>query len=271
MVHYFDARNASTRIDVFTELSDHALVALRAFARRIGAPHLLDEIVLPRLREGDSQIVVAVQDRPWPPWGLGARQVVGLCQTHLVEDESYGISCVYTADEDLTNMGMICAVFKEALDQLTVSSRAEVCYLVAEGSTLIDAVLAKSGFRKSDDVLVTWSGRYYTYRAPVSDVLSHLGLTELSTPDLLAHDMEPAVLEANALFHGSLYLGNRAEWAVDRAISEIIGMVRGGARPANRVACLEGQVNGHSIPPTWSRSSFRTCCPPSNSKSYSTT
>jgi len=40
--------------------------------------------------------------------------------------------------------------------------------------------------------------------------------------------MEPAVLEANALFHGTLYLGNRAEWAIDRAISEVIPVLRGG-------------------------------------------
>ncbi len=111
---FFDARNSATRIDVFEELSDQTLAALRTFARRIGAPHLLDEIVVPRLREGDSQLVAAVQDRPWPPWGLGARQVVGLCQTHLVDDQSYGISPVYTADDDLTNVGMISAVFKEA-------------------------------------------------------------------------------------------------------------------------------------------------------------
>jgi hypothetical protein len=69
---FFDHRNRSIRIDMFEELSDHALAALRSFARRIGAPHLLEEVILPKLREGDSQVFVAVQDRPWPPWGLGA-------------------------------------------------------------------------------------------------------------------------------------------------------------------------------------------------------
>jgi Rps23 Pro-64 3,4-dihydroxylase Tpa1-like proline 4-hydroxylase len=214
---------------MFEELSDHALAALRSFARRIGAPHLLEEVILPKLREGDSQVFVAVQDRPWPPWGLGARHVTALCQTHLIADESYAVSAVYVTDEDLTNIGMISAVFKEALDQIATSKRAEICYLVAEGSTLVDHVLAKAGFRKSDDVFVTWSGRYYMYRTLAGDVLRNLGLDKLSTPDLLAHELDPGILEQNALFHGTLYLGNRAEWAVDRAISEVIGVVRGGA------------------------------------------
>lgn len=225
---FFDARNRATRIDLFEELSDQALAALRAFARRVGAPHLVDEVIVPTLREGDSQVLVGVQDRPWPPWGLGARRIVALCQTHPIDEESYAISPVYVGDEDLTNVGLISAVFKEALEQLAVSERAEACYLAAEGSTLVDHVLRKAGFDRSDDVFVTWSGRYHTYRSPAGAVLRTLGLDKLDAPDLLAHDMEPAVLEANALFHGTLYLGNRAEWAVDNAISEVIRLVRGG-------------------------------------------
>jgi len=226
---FFDHRNRSVRIDLFEELSDHAMVAVRSFARRIGAPHLLDEVILPKLREGHSQLLAGVQDRPWPPWGLGARHIVALCQSHLIADESYALSCVYVTDEDLTNIGLISAVFKEALDQIAVSPRAEIAYLVGEGSTLVDRVLTKTGFRQSQDVFVTWAGRYHFYRAPVADVLANLGLDKLSAPDLLAHDMDPAVLENNALFHGTLYLGNRAEWAIDRAVSEVIGVVRGAA------------------------------------------
>lgn len=226
---FFDNRNKSVRIDLFEELSEHALAALRSFTRRIGAPHLVDEVILPKLREGNSQLLTAVQDRPWPPWGLGARNITALCQTHLVADDSYAVSAVYVTDEDLTNIGMISAVFKEALDQLAANPRAEVCYLVGEGSTLVDHVLTKTGFTKSDDVFVTWSGRYYTYRALAGEVLKKLGLDKLSVPDLLAHDMPAAQLETNSLYHGTLYLANRAEWALDNAISEVIGLVRGSA------------------------------------------
>src|SRR6267154_296158 len=103
---FFDDRNRVTRMDLFEELSDQALAAIRSFSRRIGASHLVDEVILPTLREGDSQLIAAVQDRPWPPWGLGARHVIALCQSHQIADESFALSPVYVADEDLTNVGL---------------------------------------------------------------------------------------------------------------------------------------------------------------------
>jgi hypothetical protein len=231
---FYDRRNRSVRIDLFEELSDQAKAALRSFCRRIGAPHLVDEVILPKLCEGHSQLLVGVQDRPWPPWGLGARNFVAVCQSNLISDETYALSTVYVADGDLTNIGLISAVFKEAVDQITVSPRAELAYLVSENSALADHVLTNAGFRKSDDVFVTWTGRYNTYHAPASEVLANLGLDKLSSADLLAHDMDASVLERNALFHNTLYLGSRAEWAIDQGISEIIDLVRGGhaSKPA---------------------------------------
>jgi hypothetical protein len=226
--HFFDERNGSTRIDVFHELNHHVQAAIRSFTRHLGAPHLLDEVILPIMHEGDAQVVVAVQDRPWPPWGLGARRIRALCQTHTIGDASFAVSPVYVLDEDLTNVGLICAVFKEALEQIASHPRAEVCYLVAEGSTLVDSVLRANGFNKSDDIFVNWAGRYFTYRAPVGEILRQLGLDALSTPDLLAHDLEENVLQRNAQFQTTLISGSRAEWARESALAEVIRLVRGG-------------------------------------------
>src|SRR5262249_45960509 len=88
---FFDDRNRSVRIGLTEELNDFATAAINQFARRLGAPHLLDEVILPILRQGDSRIFTAVQDRPWPPWGLGARRVLALCQTHAIADDSYAV------------------------------------------------------------------------------------------------------------------------------------------------------------------------------------
>src|SRR6267142_27810 len=226
---FFDSRNQSTRVDLFEDTNDRDLAALRSFTRRLGASHLLDEVILPTLRGGDSQLVAAVQDRPWPPWGLGARTVTALCQTEAVSDASYAISPVYVTEQDLTNIGLITAVFKEALELLVSNPRAEVCYLVAEGSTLADRLMRANGFQKSEDVFVTWNARYYTYRSPAADLLRHLGLHKLSTPDLLAHDQPDLWLEKNALFHQTIFLASRAEWLTDSQVaSEIVRLVRGG-------------------------------------------
>jgi hypothetical protein len=223
-------RNAATRVEMFDELSEIATAALRAFFRRIGAPHVVDEVVLPLLAEGDSQVFAAVRDRPWPPWGLGARTVVAVLQTHLVADGCWGLSPVYVADEDLTNVGLSAALYKEALDFLAVDPGAEVDYLVAEGSLLADRHLRQSGFERTEDVFVTESARYLTYRQDVGKLRSRLGLDRVDTADLLAHAADEKVIDANARLHSTIYLGSRAGWAIDRPglAAEIERLVRGG-------------------------------------------
>jgi len=228
---FYGDRNAATRIDLFDELSELAQAALRAFFRRMDAPHLFDEVVLPLLYEGDSQIFAAVRDRPWPPWGLGARYVSAVCQTHLVADTTYGLSPVYVAPEDLSNVGLIAALYKEAVEYLALSVKgAEINYLVAEGSVLADHVLRKVGFERTDDVFLTEAARYLTYRMDAGELLRSLGLEAVATPDLLAHDVDPEILERNTLFHSTIYLGSHAEWTTTSALtaSELVRLVRGG-------------------------------------------
>ncbi|MFF0448785.1 2OG-Fe(II) oxygenase [Streptomyces sp. NPDC004609] len=227
---FFTEGNGGTRIEIFDELSDTAKAALHSFFRRAHAAHLMEEVVLPQFSDGDSQIFAAVRDRPWPPWGLGARNIIGVLQTHLVSDGCWGLSPVHVADEDLTNVGLCSALYKEALETLAVDPNAEVHYLLAEGSRLADLVLRRVGFERTEDVFLTEAARYLTYRAPAGELLASLGLAETDTIDVLAGNIDDGVFELNAAFHSAIYLGSRAEWAVDRVSvpSEIARMVRGG-------------------------------------------
>jgi Rps23 Pro-64 3,4-dihydroxylase Tpa1-like proline 4-hydroxylase len=231
MKRFYDDRNGATRIDLFDELSQLAQAALRAFFRRMNAPHLFDEVMVPLLDEGDSQVFAAVRDRPWPPWGLGARYVTAVCQTHLVADTTYGLSPVYVADEDLCNIGLVAAVYKEAVEYLALSvPDAEINYLLAEGSIIADLAFRKIGFERTEDVFLTEASRYFTYRMYAKELLNSLGLDAVTPPDLLAHEVDPVILERNAFFHGTIYAGSRAEWTINsaRTPSEIIQLVRGG-------------------------------------------
>jgi Rps23 Pro-64 3,4-dihydroxylase Tpa1-like proline 4-hydroxylase len=233
---FYSDLNGGTRIEIFDELSDTAKAALHVFFRRMGAPHLMDEVVVPLFCDGDSQIFAAVRDRPWPPWGLGARNIVAVLQTHLVADGCWGLSPVQVADEDLTNVGLIAALYKEALEALSVDPTAEVHYLLGEDSRLADLVLRRVGFECTEDVFLTEAARYLTYRAPVGELLTSLGLADLDTIDVLAGALDDTAFETNAAFHSTVYLASRAEWVVDRVSipSEIARLVRGGhySKPA---------------------------------------
>lgn len=236
-VDFFGRRNSATRIEILDELTELSSAALRSFFRRLGAPHLMDEVVLPLLSEGDSQILAAVRDRPWPPWGLGARDVVAVLQTQLVSDGCWAFSPVYVTDEDLTNVGLATSLYKEALDSIAPDPNAEVHYLVVEGSLRADRTLREIGFtRAEDDVFLTEAARYFTYRMPVPELARALGLDQSDPADLLAHVMADDTYRRNAALHEVIYLGSRADWAVDRPdlAAEMTRLVRGGhySKPA---------------------------------------
>jgi|GEM_PF-2277028 Predicted proline hydroxylase len=221
-------RNAATRIDVFEEMTPTAEAALRAFFRRHGAPQYMDEVVIPTLRIGDAQIFCAVRDRPWPPWGLGARTISAYCEVHTIAPESWAISPVLVAPEDNTNVGLMCALFGELLEALAVSETAEVCYLVVEGSVLLDHILRSNGFRRDDDVFLTEHARYFTYRANVHALRKQLGLDRLSTPELLMHEFTDEFMARNAFFHHCIQAAERVDLNFDDVVTEIIPLPRGG-------------------------------------------
>lgn len=249
---FHERQNESTRIDRFEELSHTALAALHAFFRRLGAPHLMNELILPTLQEGEAQVFAAVRDRPWPPWGIGARHVSAVCLLNGIADESYAISPVWATDEDLTNVGLLSALYKEVLESIVTSPRAEVNYLVAEGSTLADYVLTSVGFSRFEDVFLTEAVRYFTYRISAAKLRESLQLATIDTPDLLAGEMTAESMQKNALFHNTIYLGSRAEWTASSRLAEIINLVRGGhASKPGGVPGGSGRWGWVVDPPDW--------------------
>ncbi|HEX8767318.1 MAG TPA: hypothetical protein VF714_03055, partial [Jatrophihabitans sp.] len=88
---FHDQLNDVVRIDRVDEMDSHLAVATMSFFRRLGIPHLYSERIAPTLEGGDSQVFLAARDRPWPPWGLGARSIGALCQVHPVGKSTYAL------------------------------------------------------------------------------------------------------------------------------------------------------------------------------------
>lgn len=223
----FDQVNDVVRIDRVEEFDDDLSVAVRSFFREVDAPHLFDERVAPILHSPDSQVFLAVRDRPWPPWGLGSRKVGALVQVQKVDATTYGLSPVYAADEDATNIGLSAAVYADALEELSREEGTEVSYAVIEGSVLVDRVLRKVGFEPSDDLIVTEKDRYRLYRVPAATLRHNLGLDRLSVPELLAHEIDDDTFERLALFLATLHLGSQPTRFNDRVVREILTIVGG--------------------------------------------
>jgi hypothetical protein len=207
----YDKSNDAVRLDSFCEPDDAVMVALRSFFRKLDTAYLFDERVLPTLKVEGSVLFAAVRDRPWPPWGHGARQVCALIQANPVGDRSYGLSPVYVRNEDASNIGLRAALYKEMLENLSQNGKAEVNYLVIEGSVVTDRVLRSLSFERGNDLVVTENARYFFYRADAGTVLNNLHLSNISVPELLAHQFGDAVLNQNSLLQGVLDWGRLRE------------------------------------------------------------
>lgn len=203
----FDKRNDEIRVDVIDGLDDENSIPVRAFFRKLGMPQFFEERIRPTLMHDESRIYAAFRDRPWPPWGLGAHRLHALCVVHPVGEGSVAVSPVFADEEDQTNIGLLAAVHREALEDISRGDATELNYAVIEGSVLADRVLRDNGFTPSDDILLTEEARYNIYRGDVAGLMKGLGLDELSSHELLAHDFDDTVLDRNALFHGAFTLG----------------------------------------------------------------
>ncbi|HST47515.1 hypothetical protein [Jatrophihabitans sp.] len=219
---FHDQLNDVVRIDRIEEIDSHLGVAMMGFFRRLGISHLYPERIVPTMEGGGSRVYLAARDRPWPPWGLGARAIGALCQVHPVGRNSYAISPVYTADEDATNIGMIAAVYKEALENLSEAQGAEVNYLVVQDSRFADRLLRGVGFSPSDDLQVTDQARYRFYRTEAGKLAKALSLDRISVPELLAHQIEDSVLDRLSGYFAGLYLATGQGRFTDRVVHEIV-------------------------------------------------
>jgi hypothetical protein len=221
-VRLYDKSNDVVRIDRIHEFDSHVAVATKAFLRGLGIGHVFSERIAPTLEQGNSQVFIAVRDRPWPPWGLRARRIGALCQVHPVGNNSVGLSPIYIADEDATNIGLHATLYKEILDALSRKGGTEVNYLVIEGSVFGDRLLRRVGFVPSDDLLVTETHRYVFYRADAAKLRDALGLDRVSVPELLAHELDESTFDQLASYFSGLHLASQPSRVSDRLVREII-------------------------------------------------
>lgn len=221
------ARNDVVRVEWFDSIDEHLASALKTFFRLLGASHVFDERIEPSVATDAARLCVAVRDRPWPPWGLGGRKLAAVCQVQPIGEALYGLSPLFVADEDLTNIGLVGTLLKETLDEIAREQDAEVSYLVLDGAVLSRRVLESNGFTQTDDAVVTDTARYSFYRASAQKVLDRLGLATTSTPELLAHQFGEHTFDRLALFHSALHLaGSPRAW--DDVLAREIVPISGG-------------------------------------------
>src|SRR5215213_343419 len=203
-------KNESMRIEVLDQITAQSGASLAAFFRHIGAPHVYAEDIVPSFEHDQSRVVAAVWDRPWPPWGAGARRVHATCYASGFGLERGSVSMVFVSDDDALNVGLMGAVYKEMLHQIQKAGTREIVHAVRHGSVLIHRLLSARGFCKTDEPYLTEEARYFIYSADPKEVLDHLGLANVSTEELLRHQISEDTLEGLALWFSVMQLSARS-------------------------------------------------------------
>jgi hypothetical protein len=197
-------RNENVRLEAIDPQSDEGQADLLAFFRRLRALPAYWEFVLPSAKQGNSLALAAVLDRPWPPWGIGALTIQGLIYLYPLEEGRAGMGGLFVRLEQTGNLGMLAALYKEALEEAVRQGHGEVGYLVRDDSFLVDRVLRTAGFERGEEVFLTDSARYGLYTADAEEVLRSLDLAGRPEQGLLAFELDDPTADRLVLFFSAL-------------------------------------------------------------------
>jgi len=193
-------RTEQFRFVSVTEEDAKSTLAMRTFFRRIGLSRVYDEMVAPGLQDGSGLAVMAVRDRPWPPFGIGAQSVSAMCFIYPIGEGRAGMANVFALPEEELSIGLLAAVYREALDVLAERGTKWVHFVTREDSNFAAHVLRNAGFEETGIPYITDAARYCFHEAGIAAHLGALGIADSTPLQLLADEFPESTLERVALY-----------------------------------------------------------------------
>lgn len=214
---------------------------LLAFFWKIGISHACTEVVQPALNEGKCLIVAGIRQTPWPPWAFGTHRIRALYQAWLINDKEAGLGNTFVLDDDISNIGLQAAVYREVMNQLVERDIQHVSHVVIKGAILAHKILTDYGFEETEDIVLTDHAQYKIYRAKLQEHIKRLGIDGISTVKLLTCDIDENVYNRISLLIATTYFGTKAYWTESSYYPEIL--------PANtELVSSGGQASTHGPP-----------------------
>ena len=188
-------------VDCFDKQDAAFEVPVRAFLRRSGLGHVYDELLRPTMEEGSTLVALAQRQRPWPPWGVGARTVSAMAIATPVAERTAGLGGVIAADEEATEVGLLAAVYQALLDGLSERGVERVHYVVREGGRFGERLMGAAGFERSSNLILTEEARYWLHDAEIPSHRRALGIEGRDGDELITGDgLDAEAFERTALF-----------------------------------------------------------------------
>jgi len=240
-------RTEQFRFVCLTEHDSKLAIPIQAFFRRIGLPRVFDELVSPGLEEGSGMAVMAMRDRPWPPWGIGAQSVSAFTFIYPIGEGRAGLSNVFALPEEELSIGLLAAVDREGLNVLAEHSTNRIHFVTRDGSHLSARVLAGAGFEETGIPYITNEARYCFHEAELSSHLAALGIADCTPLQLLGEEFPEAALDRIALYLLTLNASFGGYWRETVRAPEVIpntavARVAASAPPGGPPATIRGPV-----------------------------
>lgn len=226
-------RNQAMRVEVIDILDEERQGDLVEFFRKLTALHVYWEYVVPTARQGKFLALAVVQDRPWPPWGLGASKVQALHYFYPLENGFAGVGGLFIRPHQVGNLGIVATLYKEALAELIRQGYPKIGYFIRDDGFLVHRVLQDAGFVRVDEELLSDDGRYTLHVADAEAVLRHLDLVNSSEQDLLNFRFSDRTVDTLTALYATLQLTLQA-WIHAPEASEVrpsLAIMREGYEP----------------------------------------
>jgi hypothetical protein len=196
-----DQRLEQFELDCYDTADTAFEVPVRAFLRRGGLEHVFDELLRPTMAENSTLVALAVRNRPWPPWGVGARTVSALAIATPVTETTAGITGVLAVPEETTSIALLAGVYRTLLDGLGERGVERVHLVVKEGSSFGERLVAAAGFEPTSNLMLTEDARYWLHDSDLVRHRSALAINDCTVDELVSGEaLSGAAFDRCALF-----------------------------------------------------------------------
>ncbi len=237
--------DANERLDLFvtSDLAGQFRPELFAFLRPLHLAHLVEELWAPLCAGAKTVTAVAVEERPWPPKGVGARRLRGFCTALLVDGRQAILTPQLLAVDQPSNLGLAAALTRLLFAHLAEQGVTSAGLWVNGASRFVASILHDAGYAAGDMRVVAEGCEFVLFSADVDAVLKNLAIGDARLGDLLSLSLDSATIAKVGSYHLGLQAGIGAWWAGHAAQAEIYpGLIDWASLPP-------GGIGGTAGPP----------------------
>jgi hypothetical protein len=237
----YDDLNERLDLRMSTDVVSELRPELSSFLRSVGLGHLLEEVFLPLSASSRTKAAVAIEERPWPPAGVGARSIRGLALAALSDDGQSLLTPVMLSAQHETNVGLGSALTKLLLEDLADDGIEWASIFVSRGSKVVANELSRTGFAPRGARVLSNGVEFVAFSASPRDVLTALELADVRVADVLALNLEPEKVSRLTAFQLGLRAGVLNHWAERTRWAEVFpGLIDWAALPPGGITGTPG-------------------------------